>query len=211
MSVAQIEQLLSELAETHGVVLRPHICEPWLVHPFSTTPMAHWVEGLENNWWTPCIWCAFGVSTLVGGETRIHSRIGAESEPLVIRVVNGQPVGLEDMWIHFAIPPARAWQNVHQHCAMDLPICLSARGKTSWLGAIGTGYHMERTFLCSRSRDWRNPDMARTPTRTGTSGVSPKRRRSSGARDSFHPFGSLVRGIVSIRCGRDVSCPAGDL
>jgi hypothetical protein len=23
--------------------------------------------------------------------------------------------------VHFAIPPARAWQNVHQHCSMVLP------------------------------------------------------------------------------------------
>lgn len=46
----------------------------------------------------------------------------AEGQPLVIRVVNGQPVGLEEVWIHFAIPPARAWQIVHQHCAMVLRV-----------------------------------------------------------------------------------------
>jgi len=57
----------------------------------------------------------------VGGETRVHTRIGAEAEPLVIRVVNGQPVGLEDAWVHFAIPPAHVWENVHQHCSMVLP------------------------------------------------------------------------------------------
>ncbi len=119
--VAQIEQLLSELSKTHGVVLHPHVCEPWLVHPFSTTPTAHWVEGEAGTWWAPCIWCAFGVAALVGGETRIHTRVGAEAEPLVIRVVKGKPVGLEDLWVHFAIPPACAWQNVHQHCSMVLP------------------------------------------------------------------------------------------
>lgn len=121
MPVAEIEELLFELSEIHGVVLHPHICEPWLVHPFSTTPTAHWVEGEKGNWWTPCIWCGLGVATLVGGETRIHTRIGAEAESLVIRAVHGQPVGLEDVWVHFAIPPARAWQNVHQHCSMVLP------------------------------------------------------------------------------------------
>jgi hypothetical protein len=40
---------------------------------------------------------------------------------MIIRVINGQPVDLEDVWVHFAIPPARAWQNVHQHCSMVLP------------------------------------------------------------------------------------------
>lgn len=121
LSVAEIEQLLSELSRTHGIVLHPHVCEPWVVHPFSTTPTAHWVEGPKGGWWAPCIWCAFGITTLVEADTQIHTRIGAELEPLVIRVVKGQPVGLEDVWVHFAIPPACAWQNVHQHCSMVLP------------------------------------------------------------------------------------------
>lgn len=121
MSVTDIEKLLSELAEIHGIVLHPHVCEPWVVHPFSTTPTVHWVEGPDASWWAPCIWCAFGIATLVGGETRIHTRIGAEVEPLVIRAFKGQLVSLEDVWVHFAIPPARAWQNVHQHCSMVLP------------------------------------------------------------------------------------------
>ena len=120
-SVGEVEQLLSDLAELHGIVLHPHVCEPWVVHPFSTTPTAHWVEGRDASWWAPCIWCAFGIATLVGGETRIHTRIAAEDAPLVIPVVKGQPVGLEDVWVHFAIPPAHAWQNVHQHCSMVLP------------------------------------------------------------------------------------------
>jgi hypothetical protein len=120
MPVAEIDELLSELSEIHGVVLHPYICEPWLVHPFSTTPTAHWVEGKDGSWWARCIWCAFGIASLVGGETRIHTRVGAEAEPLVMRVVKGQPIGQEDLWVHFAIPPARAWQNVHQHCSMVL-------------------------------------------------------------------------------------------
>lgn len=119
--VTEIERLLCELAQMHGVVLHPHTCEAWLVHPFSTIPTAHWIEGPGRGWWAPCIWCAFGISTLVGGATRIHSRIGAEEQPCVIPVLNGEPAGSEDLWVHFAIPPALAWQNVHQHCAMVLP------------------------------------------------------------------------------------------
>ena len=120
ISVAEVGQLLQELSELHGVVLHPHICEPWLVHPFSTTPTAHWVEGRGRSWWAPCIWCAFGIAGLARGDTHIHTRIGAEAEPLIIRVVEGQPIGCEDLWVHFAIPPACAWKNVHQHCAMIL-------------------------------------------------------------------------------------------
>ena len=121
ISGAQIDQLLQKLSEIHGLVLHPHICEPWVVHPFSVTPTLHWIEGQQGSWWAPCVWCAFGVATLVQTETRIHTRFGAEAEPFTIRVVKGEPVGLETVWVHFAIPPSRAWQNVHQHCSMVLP------------------------------------------------------------------------------------------
>ena len=121
MPSAQIEQLLQKLSEIHGVVLHPHICEPWVVHPFSVTPTLHWITGSQGSWWAPCVWCALGITTLVQGETQIHTRFAAEADLLIIRVINGQPVDLEDVWVHFAPPPARAWQNVHQHCSMVLP------------------------------------------------------------------------------------------
>lgn len=121
MPVAEIERALRSLAEARGVVLHPHVCEPWVVHPFSTTPTPHWVEGRGVSWWAPCLWCAFGIATLVGGQTRIHTRIAGEAEPLVIQVFDGHPAGLEKVLVHFAIPPARAWDNVHQHCSMVLP------------------------------------------------------------------------------------------
>jgi len=121
VSESQVEDLLRELEAIHGVVLHPHVCRPWVLHPFSLTPTIHWVEGASGGWWAPCIWCAFGVATLAGGETRIHTRIGAELEATVIPVRDGHLVGSDPLWAHFAIPPAKAWQNVHQHCALVLP------------------------------------------------------------------------------------------
>jgi Alkylmercury lyase len=120
MPTAGVEKLLSGLSDIHGVVLHPHVCEPWIVHPFSTTPTIAWIKGARGSWWAPCVWCALGVTVLVGGETQIHTRLGGEAEPLTIPVTQGQPVGSNELWVHFAIPPARAWQNVHQHCSMVL-------------------------------------------------------------------------------------------
>jgi hypothetical protein len=188
LPVAQIEQLLSELAEIHGVVLHPHVCEPWLVHPFSITPTAHWVEAADGNWWAPCIWCAFGIATLVRSETRIHTRVGAEAEPLVIRVAKGEPVGLEDVWVHFAIPPARAWQNVHQHCSMVLPFC-SREDIVAWCDRHRVPHGED--VLCIRSPSWHKFGMVRTPIRTGTNGQSPKRKRFSSGQDLFRHSGTL--------------------
>jgi hypothetical protein len=90
-------------------------------HPFSVTPTIHWVQGQRGGWWAPCVWCALGVAAIVGGEVRIHTRIGGESEALTIPVIDGEPTGVDGVFVHFAIPPARAWDNVHQHCSMVLP------------------------------------------------------------------------------------------
>ncbi|MGA7525465.1 MAG: organomercurial lyase [Acidobacteriaceae bacterium] len=121
IDAADVESLLRELASIHGVVLHPHVCAPWILHPFSLTPTLNWVEAQHRGWWAPCIWCALGVATLAGGEVRIHSRFGAEGETLTIPVKDGEPHGFDSLVVHFAIPPARAWDNVHEHCAMVLP------------------------------------------------------------------------------------------
>ncbi len=34
LPVEQVEVLLRSLADIHGVVLHPHTCEPWIIHPF---------------------------------------------------------------------------------------------------------------------------------------------------------------------------------
>jgi len=121
VSKPEVEELLRALSDIHGVVLHPHVCEPWIIHPFSLTPTLNWIERQGRGWWAPCIWCALGVAGLVGGEVRIHTRFGGEAEPLTISVLDGQPDGFEQVWVHFSITPARAWDNVHQHCAMVLP------------------------------------------------------------------------------------------
>jgi Alkylmercury lyase len=117
----KVEEHLHALSAIHGVVLHPCECRPWVIHPFSLTPTIHWIEGQRAGWWAPCVWCALGVAALVGGEVRVHTRYGAESEPLTIPVTDGKPVGFENVCIHFAIRPAGAWNNVHEHCSMVLP------------------------------------------------------------------------------------------
>jgi len=118
---SEIDDQLRALAEMHGAVLHPHRPAPWVVHPFSLTPTINWIEGRSRSWWAPCIWCAFGVATLVGGEVRIHSRYGAECDAIIVPVRDGEPLGFESVVVHFAVRPARAWDNVHEHCSMVLP------------------------------------------------------------------------------------------
>lgn len=122
VSPTELDRLYDELDALHGVVLHPHVKEPWVIHPFSVVPTLHWVEtGSGDGWWAPCVWCALGIAALAGGRVRIHTRWGAESEPAVIAVEDGEPCEPGTIHVHFAIPPAQAWRNVHQHCSLVLP------------------------------------------------------------------------------------------
>jgi hypothetical protein len=132
----QAEFLLEELASIHGLVLHPHARAPWIVHPFSLTPTINWISGETKSWWAPCLWCAFGVAVLVGGRARIYSRYGAEAEPLIIEVDDGRPVPRDNVVVHFAIPPSRAWDNVHQHCSLVLPFH-SPQHVSDWCNRYG--------------------------------------------------------------------------
>ena len=138
-SVIEIESQLRALADIHGVVLHPRSPAPWVVHPFSVTPTLNFVETPRAGWWAPCVWCAFGVATLAGGDVTLHTRLGAEAETIAIPVSNGAPAGFHDLVVHFAIPPSRAWNNVHEHCAMVLPF-RSEADVASWCGR----HHLER-------------------------------------------------------------------
>lgn len=120
ISHSEVEERLRALSGIHGVVLHPYAPVPWVVHPFSATPTINWLEGRDGGWWAPCVWCAFGIATLAGGETFLHTRYGAEGEEITIPIVDGQPVGHDEACVHFAIPPAQAWENIHEHCSLVL-------------------------------------------------------------------------------------------
>ena len=151
----ELTRRLNALADLHGLVLHPHAAEPWVVHPFSTTPTLHYVQGSDHGWWAPCTWCALGVAQLAGGLVHIHTRIGAETEPTVVEVRDGVPLDPGDIFVHFSIPPRRAWDNVHQHCSLVLPFRSHSDIK-QWCERHGQTYGeavpLERT--ASLARRW---------------------------------------------------------
>jgi hypothetical protein len=114
--IEEVRRALRSLADTHGVVLHTHVREPWVIHPFSASPTATWVESGGRGWWATCMWCACGIAALVGGNATIHTRIGGEREDIDIHIEEGR-VRESDLWVHFAVPPRAAWDCVHHFCA----------------------------------------------------------------------------------------------
>jgi hypothetical protein len=115
-----LESSVERLSENHALVLHPGTHDVWIIHPFSLSPTATWVESSERGWWAPCMWCAFGISTLVRGDLTIHASEGGESEKMLIRFRDGRLIDRE-YFVHFPIPPRHAWSNVHHFCSSVLP------------------------------------------------------------------------------------------
>jgi len=149
-----IRDALLYLGQTHGVVLHPHVCEPWIIHPFSLSPSATWVEGAERGWWAPCMWCAFGIAALAHEPVTIHTRLGGEAEDLDIHVENGL-VRETDILVHFALPPRAAWDNVQHFCATVLPFSSEDRVH-AWSERHGlpTGAVIPIQQCADLGRDW---------------------------------------------------------
>jgi hypothetical protein len=119
MTPTDVTEALLQLQSRHGIVLHPHNNEPWVIHPFSLSPTATWVETDTVGWWAPCLWCAFGIVGLAGGTAGIHTRLGGERDSVRVNVVNGK-VERNDLVVHFSVPPRDAWNNVHHFCGTVL-------------------------------------------------------------------------------------------
>src|SRR5262249_32604807 len=79
---ASVAGAFKRLEASHSVVCHPGHAAPWVIHPFSLSPTATWVEGSERGWWAPCVWCALGIAALVDDDVIIHARIGGEAEDI---------------------------------------------------------------------------------------------------------------------------------
>ncbi len=117
---ASVAEALKRLEVSHSLVCHPEHTAPWVIHPFSLSPTATWVQAAQLGWWAPCIWCALGVAALVSEDVVIHSRIGGEAEDLDIHVSGGR-VRENGIIAHFGVPLRSAWDNVHHYCATVLP------------------------------------------------------------------------------------------
>ena len=115
-----IEQALRRLHDAHALLLHPHCCVPWVVHPFALSPGSCWVQSRDRGWWANCLYCGMGIAAALQRETTIHTRIGGEHEPVVIHIHDGQ---LQEtaLIFHLSTPVSAWWDNVIHACASFQP------------------------------------------------------------------------------------------
>ena len=160
--VAEIEAALDRLHAAHALVLHPGSRAIWIAHPFSLSPTGTWVQAGARGWWAPCLWCAFGIHSVLGDDdVDIHTRIAGEAEELRIEL-RGRALSAPSLLAHFALPPRRAWDNVVHFCAMLLPF-RSERDIDAWSARHGLprGVAVPLPQLLALARAWYGRHLAR--------------------------------------------------
>ena len=114
LKLEEVEQVFSELAAAHMLVLQPESGEVLMANPLSAVPTPFVVETESGagtrNWYGNCIWDALGVIAMLHGDGRVLASCGCCGESMTVSVRAGEaacePAGL----VHFALP-ARQWWN----------------------------------------------------------------------------------------------------
>lgn len=120
VSVAEVEQSLRRLHDAHALQLHPHRCAPWAVHPFALSPCSCWVQAGARGWWANCLYCGMGIAAALNQDAAIHTRIGAEWEPVVINIRDGKVLET-NLLFHLSTPVREWWDNVIHACATFQP------------------------------------------------------------------------------------------
>ncbi|HZU51150.1 MAG TPA: organomercurial lyase [Sphingomicrobium sp.] len=106
--------------DAHSLLLHPHRCAAWVVHPFALSPGSCWVEIGARGWWANCVYCAMGIAASLKADADISTRIGGEREPVVIRI-RDDDVLERDLLLHLSTPVREWWDNVIHACATFQP------------------------------------------------------------------------------------------
>ncbi len=117
---ATVAQSLGRLDEGHALLLHPHKCEPWVVHPFALSAGGCWVETPARGYWANCLWCGLGIAACLDSDAVVTTRLGGESETVRYHVSNGRLTETDGIF-HLPVPAAHWWDNVIFACASFQP------------------------------------------------------------------------------------------
>jgi len=120
LSLNDLEASLRRLHEAHAVLLHPHGCRPWVVHPFALSAGSCWVQTADFGYWANCLYCAFGIAAALRKNAVITTRLGGEAETVRYTIENGAPHKTSDVF-HLSTPAAHWWDNVIFACASFQP------------------------------------------------------------------------------------------
>lgn len=168
VSLEALEASLRRLHDAHALLLHPHVCRAWVVHPFALSAGSCWVDTGAVGYWANCLYCAFGIAAATGRDAVISTRIGGERDPVRYTIAGGAPEPADHLF-HLSTPPARWWDNVIFACASFQPFRSEAEiDDWCWRHALPRGATLTTRMLWAFASDWygaylREPWRKRTP------------------------------------------------
>jgi hypothetical protein len=120
VAVTAVEQSLRRLHDSRSLLLHPHKCEPWLVHPFALAAGGCWVSTPARGYWANCLYCGLGIAAATNLDARIVTRLGGEATTVTHRVEQGRLLDTEGVF-HLSTPAAQWWDNIVYACASFQP------------------------------------------------------------------------------------------
>jgi hypothetical protein len=119
-TVQDVEAALRRLHDAHALLLHPHVCRPWVVHPFALSPGSCWVQTAQRGYWANCLYCGFGIAAALRRDAIVTTRIGWEAETVRYAIENRRTLETSDIF-HLSTPTAHWWDNVIHACASFQP------------------------------------------------------------------------------------------
>ena len=111
LAPAEAESSFARLEEAHVLVFAPGTRNIWMANPLSAFPTPFRVETPRGEYWGTCIWDAFGVVAMLGGDGVVRTTCADCGETMELRVAGGALEPAEGV-AHFAVPARRWWDNI---------------------------------------------------------------------------------------------------
>ena len=111
-SVARVEEAFRTLRGKRLLVLEPGTSSRIrMAPPFSAIETPFRVQVGEKSYYANCVWDALGIPAALHGDARVFASDAHTGDPLDLEVLGGKPVP-RPCAIHFAVPPARWWDDI---------------------------------------------------------------------------------------------------
>lgn len=108
---AEVEASFARLEAGHVLVFAPGTRNIWMANPLSAFPTPFRVETPRGSYWGTCIWDAFGIVAMLGGDGAVLTSCADCGEAMELRVAGGSLEPAEGV-AHFAVPARRWWDNI---------------------------------------------------------------------------------------------------
>lgn len=107
----EVESSFARLEEGHVLVFAPGTRSIWMANPLSAFPTPFRVETQRGSYWANCIWDAFGVVAMLGGDGLVLTSCADCGDAMRLRVEGGSLEPANGV-VHFAVPARRWWDNI---------------------------------------------------------------------------------------------------